>query len=166
MLRTRPRSPPSSSSASRGIARRPRHCPRETCPKVASPGLALRQLPPPFFPQVHESVHDVFVRLETRIGHVYNHREEYVKQEGREHAPLAKALFHSKPSRAHSVVEPHAYSHAILELTNDRDHILWYAKTGGYCPEEGSVNRVVRFGKVDKAYIQRNMSFRVNSCSR
>ena len=46
-----------------------------------------------------------------------------------------------------------------MELTNDRDHILWHAKTGEYCPEEGSINGVVRFGRVDgrvdKAYIER-----------
>ena len=41
-------------------------------------------------------------------------------------------------------------------MTNDRDHILWHAKTGEYRPEEGSINGVVRFGKADIAYIQRN----------
>ena len=74
----------------------------------------------------------------------------------REYALLTKALFHSEPPRAHPVVESLACSHATVELTNDRDHILWQAKTVEYCPEEGSINRVVRFGKVDKAYIQRN----------
>ena len=54
--------------------------------------------------------------------------------------------------RAHPVVEPHACSHAIVELTNVPDHILWHVKTGEYCPEEGSINGVVRFGKVDKSY--------------
>ena len=92
-----------------------------------------------------------------RAGHVYNRHEEDVEQEGREQTPLTKALFNSKPPRAHPVVEPHAYLHAIVELTNVRDHILWHAKTGEYCPEEGSINGVVRFGKVDKAYIQRNL---------
>ena len=33
---------------------------------------------------------------------------------------------------------------------------MWHAKMGEYCPEEGSINGVVRFVKVDKAYIQRN----------
>ena len=33
---------------------------------------------------------------------------------------------------------------------------MWHAKTGKYCPEEGSIDGVVRFGRVDKAYIQRN----------
>ena len=42
---------------------------------------------------------------------------------------VTEALFYSKLPRAHPVVEPHACSHAIVELTNDRDHILWYAKT-------------------------------------
>ena len=69
---------------------------------------------------------------------------------------MTKTLFHSKPPRAHPVVEPHACSHAIVELMNDRDHIPRHAKTGEYCPEKGSINGVVRFGKVDKAYIQRN----------
>ena len=36
-----------------------------------------------------------------------------------------------------------------MELTNDRDHNLWHAKTGEYCPEEGSINEVVRFGCVE-----------------
>ena len=42
-----------------------------------------------------QSVHDAFVRLESRGGQVYNRREEDVEQEGCEHAPLTKALFHS-----------------------------------------------------------------------
>ena len=29
---------------------------------------------------------------------------------------------------------------------------MWRAKTGECCPEEGSINGVVRSGKVDKAY--------------
>ena len=92
-----------------------------------------------------------------RPSHVYNRREEDVEQDGREHPPLTKTLFHSEPPRAHPVFEPHAWSHTIGELTNDCDHIImWYAKTGEYCQEEGSVNGVVRFGKVDKAYIQCN----------
>ena len=33
---------------------------------------------------------------------------------------------------------------------------MWHAKTGEYSPEEGSINGVVRFSKVDEAYIQRN----------
>ena len=33
---------------------------------------------------------------------------------------------------------------------------MWHAKTGEYYPEEGSINGVVCFGKVDKAYIERN----------
>ena len=122
-----------------------------------SPGLAFRWLLPPpsrpcFFPKVHQSVHDVFVRLETRIDHVYNRCKKNVKQGGRKNAPLTKDVFHREPLRAHLVVEPHACSHTIVEWTNDRDNILWHAKTGEYCPEEGWANGVVRFaGKVDKA---------------
>ena len=88
-------------------------------------------------------------------GHVYNRREEYFELEGREHAPLAKALLHSEAPGAHPVVEP-ACSHAIVELRNGQDHIMWHANTGGYCPGEGSVDGVVRFGKVEKAYIKYN----------
>ena len=106
--------------------------------------------------QVHQSVHGVFVRLETRVGHVYSRHKEDVEQEGRQHAPLMKALFYGKPPRAHPVIESHACSHAIMELMNGRDLILWHAKTGEYRPREGSVNGVVCFGKVDKVYIQRN----------
>ena len=98
---------------------------------------------------------------------MYNRREEVVEQEDHEHAPLTKALFLSEPPQTHSVVEPHACSHAIVELTNDRDHILWHAKTGEYCPEEGSINGVVRFGKVDKTYIELGIRFfRANSYNR
>ena len=67
-----------------------------------------------------------------------------------------KALFHSESPQTHPVVETYARSHAIGELTNDRDHILWHDKTGEYYLEEGSINGAVRFGKVDEAYIQRN----------
>ena len=94
-----------------------------------------------------------------RGGHAYYRREEDVEQEGREHAPLTKTLFHSKPPRVHPVVEPHACSNAIVDLTSDRDNFLWHAKKGEYCLEECSVNGVVRFGKVDKAYIQWNLFF-------
>ena len=113
--------------------------------------------PPPFSsPQLHQSVRNVFVRLETRVGHVYNRHEEEVEQDGREHAPLTKALFYREPPRAHPVVESHACSHAIVELTDDRDNVLSHAKTGEYSPEECSINGVVRFGKIDKACVQRN----------
>ena len=59
--------------------------------------------------------------------------------------------------------------HAIVELTNDRDHNPWHVKTGEYCPEECSINGAVRFGKVDKAYFVHTTEFiffRANSCSR
>ena len=43
-----------------------------------------------------------------------------------------------------------------MELTNERDHILWDAKKGDYCSEWSWANGVVRFSKVDQVYIQRN----------
>ena len=91
------------------------------------------------------------------VGHIYNRREEDVEQEGCEHIPLTKALLHSELPRAHPFVESHVCSHALLELINDRDYTLWQARTGEYCPEDGLVNDIVRFDKVDKAYIQRKL---------
>ena len=82
--------------------------------------------------------------------------KEYVDQEGREHAPWKKAFFHSKPPLSHSVVKPHACSHNIVELTNARHDILQYTKKVEYSTEEGLVNRVIRFAKVDKACLQQN----------
>ena len=77
--------------------------------------------PPPrlcFLFKVHQSVHDVLARHETHVGHACNRREENVEQEEREHASWTKVLFHSVPPRAHPVLEPHACSHTIMELTN------------------------------------------------
>ena len=66
----------------------------------------------------------------------YNRRKEDVEQEGREHAPLVKALFHGEPPRAHPVVEPHACHCRIGEWP--RLFSVAHAITGEYCPEEGS----------------------------
>ena len=52
--------------------------------------------------EVHQGVHDVFARLETRVGYVYKRRKEDVEQEGCEYAPLAKALFHSVPTASNT----------------------------------------------------------------
>ena len=93
-----------------------------------------------------------FYALKTRVDRVHNRREEDIEQEGREHARVTKALFHSEPPGAQPVIEPHACSHAIVELTNDRDNILWHAITGEYCPEESWVNGAVRFGKANKTF--------------
>ena len=161
---TRPRSRPSSSSASRVIARRRWHRQCKVCPKAMSPGLALQRLlptppppsPPRFILKARQSFHAVFIRLETRVGYAYNHHI-YVEQKGREYTFLTKALFDSEPPRAHPIVKPNACSYASMEFTNDRDDILWHAKTGGYCPEGGSVNRTVRSWKAEKAYIQRSL---------
>ena len=138
---------------------------------MASPALALWRLlssalPRPLvFPQMYQGVRDVFVLLETRVGHLNNSREEYAKQEGRVHVHLTKALFHSEPSLVHPVAEPNTCLHDIVELTNDRDHILWHVKTGEYYLEEGSIDGAVRFGKVDKVYIRRKWVFCANSRS-
>ena len=93
-------------------------------------------------------MHDVSVRLEMCVGRAYDCREEGIEQEEAEHEPLAKALFHSEPPRAHPVVEPRAYSHAIVELTNGHKRFLWHDKTGEYRLEGGSVNGGERYDKV------------------
>ena len=128
--------------------------PQSDVSRTSSPLVASSR--PRFLPQMNQNVDHVFVHLQTRVSHVFNHREEDVEQERREHASFTKALFHSEPTRAHPIVEPYACSHVIVELRNDRDNILWHAKTGECCPEEGSINGVVRLGKVDEAYIQRS----------
>ena len=110
--------------------------------RIGSPAVASPHPPPrPLFclPQVHQSVHDVFVRLGTRVDHIYKRHEEDIDQEGREYTPLAKALFRNKPPRAHLVIKPRACSHAIVELTNGRDHIMLHTKMSEYCSEESSV---------------------------
>ena len=70
--------------------------------------------------------------------------------------PVDSGIPFARRRSCSTVVEPHACSHAIVELMNDRYNILWLAKTSEYCPEESLINGVVRFGKVDKAYMQRN----------
>ena len=64
---------------------------------------------------------------------------------------LTKTLFHSKPPRAHAVVELHACPHAIVELTDDRNHPLRHAEADEYCLQECSVDGVVRFDEIDKS---------------
>ena len=133
------------------IARKLHHCQRKARPRATS---AVAPPPPPrllIFPQVHQSVHDVFVYLKTRLGHVHNRREQYVEQEGREHAQTT--TFHNRPLRVHPIVESQAYSNAIVEVTNDRDHIR-HVKPSQYCPGDGSINGTVRFDKVNKQCIQ------------
>ena len=49
-------------------------------------GQALRPLFPPsprphFFSEAHQGVHDISVRLETRVGYVCHRREEDIKQD-------------------------------------------------------------------------------------
>ena len=131
-------------------------------PAVAPP-------PPPrplFLPRVHQSVHDVFVRLETRVGHVYNRREEDVEQEGCEYGPLPKALFYSERPRAHSIVESHACSQAIVELVNDRYHILRHAKTASTAQRRVRSTESYALLRSIKQTYNGICFFRANSCNR
>ena len=96
----------------------------------------------------------MFVKLSTGVRHTHNRREAGVEQEEHVRARLTKALVYNELHQSHPVIESHACSHAIVRLTNDQDHLQWHAKKGERSSEEGSINEVVRFGKVDKAYIQ------------
>lgn len=71
-------------------------------------------------------------------GLMYHNHEEVTKGEGREHIPLVKTLFHGELSRALTVIEPRACSHAIVELTDDRNHPLRHAEASACFPQEGS----------------------------
>ena len=76
---------------------------RSGSPTVA-PGAPPPPTPPSLSRKVQQSVHDVFVHLETLAGHVYNRRKDDVEQEGREHAPLAKANHPElNPSSSHTI---------------------------------------------------------------
>ena len=92
-----------------------KHAPKRRRQGWFSGGCSPPTSRPRFLPRVHQSVHDILVCLETRVGNVYNRLEEYVEQEEREYAPLTKTLLHSGSPRAHPVVEPHACSHGIDE---------------------------------------------------
>ena len=136
------------------IARRLQHRPRIACPIVRRRGrLSGCCFPAPpcpcIFSEAHQGVHDTFVRLKTRVGHVCHRREKYIKQEGREHATLTLALFHGEPPQAHAVIESHACPHGIVEVTDDRNNPLRHAEAGEYRPQEWSVHRVIRFGEID-----------------
>ena len=81
--------------------------------------------PPPrpcFLPEVHQSVHDVFVRPDTRIpvDHVYKRRKEYIEEEGSEHPPLANALSQSEPSASDTFCIPYIHSIAIVGVEKER----------------------------------------------
>ena len=51
---------------------------------------------PGFFLRCPRAVVMSLSAVETRVSHVYNRREEEVKQEERGHTPLTKALFYSE----------------------------------------------------------------------
>ena len=90
-------------------------------------------------------------------------REEDIKQEGREHATLTKALFHGEPPRAHALIELYACPHAIVELTNDRNHPLRHTEAGEYRPQECLVDGGIRFGEIDEATYNGIRFFRASS---
>ena len=96
----------------------------------------------------------MFVQLKTGVRHTYNRCEADVEQEEHVRARLTKALFYNELHQSYPVIESHACSHAIVRLTNDRDHLLRHAKKGERSSEKGLINGLVRFGKVDKAYTQ------------
>ena len=83
--------------------------PRSDVDRTGSPAVASPR--PPFLPQVHQSVHGVFSRLETHVGHVYGGREEDVEQEG-----VCEIILCCTPKRA-STVQRRVWS--TVRLTKD-----------------------------------------------
>ena len=97
--------PLTSSSATRGIARRPRHRQvRYASKRRRQDWLSGSYSPPPPLPPFSFSSAPKRPRcfFPPRVGHVYNYRED-VEQERRKHAPFAKALFHSEPPPEHTL---------------------------------------------------------------
>ena len=122
--------------------------------------------PPPFSSSGTSKRPRDLGRLETRVSHVYNcRREEDVEQKERKHACLTKALFHSKPPRAHPVTEPQPCSHAIVDLMTKI--ILC-----GTPKQTRTVQRMVRSTesyaliRPIKCRCKRICFFHANSCSR
>ena len=69
----------------------------------------------PCYPsEVHQSVHEAFVWLETRVGHVYKRRKKYVEEEGCEHPPLVNALFHSEPTASDTFCITYIYCVVVV----------------------------------------------------
>ena len=75
-----------------------------------------------------------------------------VEQQWREHTPLPKTLLHIEHDRALAIIRPHACPHAVVELADDGEHFRWNAKASQDSPQEGAIDGVIGFGKVDKAH--------------
>ena len=67
---------------------------------------------------------------------------------------MPETLPHVELIRALSIIQPHACSHAVVELVDDGEHSRWHAKTSKDIPQKGSVDGVICFGEVDKVQAQ------------
>ena len=71
--------------------------------RTGSPAVASSYLPAAFFFLGYAKASMMYLFALKHVHHVYSRREENVDQEGREHAPLAEALFHSEPEISSSL---------------------------------------------------------------
>ena len=51
-------------------------------------------------------------------------------------------------------ISTHASPHAIMEISDNCQHLGWYARACEYLPQQLSVDRVVRFMETDEAHVQ------------
>ena len=70
--------------------------------------------------EVYQSVHEVSVCLETRVGYVNKRRNRDVEQEGCEYAPSAKALLHIVPTVADTFCITRIHSISTMGVGKER----------------------------------------------
>lgn len=97
---------------------------------VLSPELDPQRLPPPApQPLSRASVMSIPASKHITIACITVAKIMF-KWEGRTHAPMAEIVLHGEPVRALAVVKPHACRYAIMDLTDDRNHLPRQAKAG------------------------------------
>ena len=105
--------------------------------------------------ELHHVVHDGCIREELFLGHTEYRRAKHVKQQWRKCSPLPKTLRYVGLLLPPSIVQPHAFLHAVAELAGDGEHSRGHAKKKSKdSPHKGSVDGVICFGEVDKARVR------------
>lgn len=74
--------------------------------------------------------------------------EKHVEQQWHEHTRLPETLLYVDHVRAFAIIQPHACSHAVVELAGGGKHSRWYTKASQDRPQESAVGGVTRFAKV------------------
>ena len=75
--------------------------------------------------EVHQSIHDIFVHRESRVGYVYQGRKEDVEEEGFEHPPLANILLHNEPTTSDTLCITYSHSIKIVGVGKERRTKRW-----------------------------------------